>query len=52
MGALFMISRARSGIMQAAFLFLGEDDIPATDLGTFAPMGALLLAMSLSALRL
>ena len=49
-GALFMISRARSGIMQAAFLFLGEDDIPATDLGTFAPMGALLLAMSLSAL--
>lgn len=49
-GALFMISRARSGIMQAVSLFLGEDGIPADDLGSFAPVGALLLAMSLSAL--
>ena len=49
-GALFMISRARSGIMQAASLFLGGDGVPATDLGALAPMGAMLLAISLSAL--
>lgn len=44
-GALFVIARARSGIMQAVVFFMGDSALEVRDLGAVDPVCALLLSM-------
>ncbi|UCE91228.1 MAG: tripartite tricarboxylate transporter permease [Methanobacteriota archaeon] len=48
-GALFVISRARSGIMQAVVHFLGDKTLHMDGLWSVTPMAAMLMSMLLSA---
>jgi len=48
-GALFMISRARSGCMDAAQYFLGGQIEPGSVIGNLAPMSVMLVSMMIAA---
>lgn len=48
-GALFFIARARSGIMEAAAYFLGDQALCIDGVHSLAPMASTLLSMALSA---
>lgn len=49
-GALFLIARARSGIMQAVVFFMGGSTIEVRGIGTIGPMCAILLSMLAAAM--
>jgi putative membrane protein len=49
-GALFLIARARSGIMQAVVFFMDDSSLEIRGMGTIGPMCAILLSMLAAAL--